>query len=333
MALTWWWTLPIAALVVLGAAAAYVTWRRRSRARLRRSGVPVAHSERLTALPTYQRLVRRYRAALVGTVVALALLGGSAAVLTARPSTVDVVQPESSKRDVVLCLDVSGSMTEVDSEIVETFSSLVEGLDGERIGLTLFDSSAVQAFPLTADYDFVQERLLEYRDSFDSFGEDGQRFWTGTDLGDGASLIGDGLASCVLAFDGGDDSTRPRSIVLATDNYVNGAALLGLDEAAELATERGVRVYAINPADHSTEGAADEIAAELRAAVESTDGAYYAADASDAVPGIVAEIDAREAGLFDGTRRLVVTDAPQAATIVALLALGAALVLLWRFRL
>jgi len=333
VALSWWWTLPIALAVVLAAGVAYVAWRRRSRARLRRSGVPVAHSERLTALPAYQRLVRRYRAALVGTVAALVVLAGSAAVLTARPSTVDVVEPESYKRDVVLCLDVSGSMTEVDSEIVETFSRVVEGLDGERIGLTLFDSSAVQAFPLTDDYDFVQERLLEYRDSFDTFGEDGQRFWTGTDLGDGASLIGDGLASCVLAFDGGDESTRPRSIVLATDNYVNGAALLTLDEATELAVDRDVRVYAINPADHGTDASPDPVAAELRDAVEATDGAYHALDATGAVPGIIDEIDAREAGLFDGTRRLVVTDAPQAATIVALFALGAALVLLWRFRL
>lgn len=332
MGLIFWW-LPLVALVVVAVAAwLYVRWRRRDRARLRRLGVPVAHGERLTALPAYQRVVRRYRAALVVVLVAMVALTGLSVLLAARVSSTDVVEPQSYKRDIMLCLDVSGSMTEVDSQIVDTFSTLSQGLDGERVGLYLFDSSAVQAFPLTDDYDFVRTQLEQYRDSFDTMGENGTRYWTGTDLGDGASLIGDGLASCVLGF-GDDDSTRPKSVVLATDNYVNGKALLTLTEAADLATERDVRVYAVNPADHATDAVADQVAAELRTAAESTDGGYYALDDSTTVPQIVDEIDAREAGLFTGARRLVVTDHPQALVIAALLVAMGGLVMLWRVRL
>jgi Ca-activated chloride channel family protein len=331
--LIWWWAL-LGAVVVAGLGAwAWVVLRRRERARLRRAGTPVAHSERLTELPVYRRLVARYRTALVGALVLAIALAGLGALLIARPGTVQVVEPPSYKRDIVLCLDVSGSMTEVDSQIVSTFADLASGLDGERIGLSLFDSSSVQAFPLTDDYDFVAEQLRQYRDSFDSAGEDGRRYWTGTDLGEGASLIGDGLASCVLSFDGGSESTRPKSIVLATDNYVNGAALLTLDDAGQLATDRGVRVYALNPADYSDDAVADEVAGELRTVAESTGGAYYALDDRATVAEIVQRIDDQEAGLFTVTRRLVVTDAPQVAVIVALLLAAASFVLLWRVRL
>jgi Ca-activated chloride channel family protein len=331
--LIWWWAL-VAALVVAGLGAwLWIVLRRRERARLRRTGTPVAHSERLTELPVYRRLVARYRVALVSTLVLVIALAGLSALLVARPGSVQVVEPPSYKRDIVLCLDVSGSMTEVDSQIVSTFAELASGLDGERIGLSLFDSSSVQAFPLTDDYDFVAEQLRQYRDSFDSAGEDGTRYWTGTDLGQGASLIGDGLASCVLSFDGGSESTRPKSIVLATDNYVNGAALLTLDDAGQLAADRGVRVYALNPADYSDDAVADEVAGELRTVAESTGGAYYALDGATTVGEIVQRIDDQEAGLFTGTRRLVVTDAPQVAVVVALLLAAASFVLLWRVRL
>ena len=339
MGLIFWWMPLLLALVCLGVTLFEVRRRRRDRDRRRRLGTPVAHGERLTRLPVYRRLVSRYRLVLVAALVGLIGLGGVAGLLASRVSSVDVVEPPSFKRDIMLCLDVSGSMTEVDSQIVETFGRLAEGLDGERIGLSLFDSSTVTAFPLTDDYDFVRTQLELYRQSFDSAGDEGTRYWSGTDLGSGASLIGDGLASCLLGFDGDGDgdadgeSTRPRSIVLATDNYVNGEALVTLPEAGELATERGVRVYAVNPADYSTDAVADEVAAELRTTVESTGGAYYALDDATSVAGIIERIDAREAGLFTGTRRLVVTDDPRGLAIAGLLAAAAALVLLWRVRL
>jgi Ca-activated chloride channel family protein len=331
--LIFWW-VPLVALVVVGVAAwLYLRWRRRERARLRRLGTPVAHSERLTGLPVYRRLVRRYRALLAVALVGVVALSGIGVLLASRVSSTEVVEPQSYKRDVILCLDVSGSMTEVDAQIVDTFAQLAQGLDGERIGLSLFDSSSVTAFPLTDDYDFVTEQLEQYRASFDSAGEDGTRYWSGTDLGQGASLIGDGLASCVLGFDGGSESTRPKSVVLATDNYVNGQALLTLQEAGDLAAERDVRVYALNPADYSTDAVADEVAGELRDVAEATGGAYYPLEASTTVADVIERIDEREAGLFTGARRLVVTDHPQGLAVAALLVALGSFVLLWRVRL
>ena len=41
-----------------------------------------------------------------------------------------VFQPELRNRDIVLCLDVSGSMTEYDAALVGVFEKLVERFDG-----------------------------------------------------------------------------------------------------------------------------------------------------------------------------------------------------------
>ncbi|GAA4666017.1 VWA domain-containing protein [Frondihabitans cladoniiphilus] len=326
--------MPLVALALaLGGAFAYVAWRRRTRDRLKRSGTPIAHSERLTALPEYRRVLRQYRALLAGVLVAAIIASGVGVLLASRLSTVSVVQPQSYKRDIMLCLDVSGSMTDVDAKIVDTFASLAKHLDGERIGLTIFDSSAVQVFPLTDDYDYVAKELTAYRNSFQSQGDSGLRYWTGTDLGQGASLIGDGLASCVTGFDGSKSSTRPRSIVFATDNYVNGSPLFTLKQAGQFATKGGIRVYGIDPVDYSSGDGLSTVALEMKQVVESTGGAFYGLTSTDTVPSIVKAIDSREAGLFTGSKRLVITDHPNVLIVVGLLAMIALFGLLWRVRL
>ncbi|ARC57166.1 hypothetical protein AS850_08770 [Frondihabitans sp. 762G35] len=333
MELTFWWMPLVAIALAVAGVVVYVTWRKRSRERSTRSGTPVAHSERLTELPEYRRVLRRYRTLLAGLLALVVVAAGGGVLLASRVSSVDVVDPQSYKRDIVLCLDVSGSMTDVDAKIVDTFATLADSLHGERIGLTIFDSSAVQVFPLTDDYGFVQTELRSYRDSFRSQGESGVRYWTGTDLGQGASLIGDGLASCVLGFDGSASSSRPRSIVLATDNYVNGSPLLTLKQAGDLATKKGVRVYAVDPVDYSVDGSLPSVATELKTVAEGTGGGFFGLTSAETIPTIVQKIDEREAGLFTGAKRLVVADHPGPLIVVSLLVVMASLGLLWRLRL
>jgi hypothetical protein len=333
MELTFWW-MPLVALACAGLGVmAWLAWRRRSRARLRRDGIPVAHSERLTALPEYRRAIRRYRVLLACVLVAVVVTSGVGVLLASRVSGVEAQTPQSYKRDIVLCLDVSGSMTDVDAKIVDTFASLAKSLHGERIGLTVFDSSAVQVFPLTDDYGYIETELTAYRNSFRSQGASGLQYWTGTDRGDGASLIGDGLASCTLSFDGDRSSTRPRSIILATDNYVNGSPIFTLQKAATLAEKQKVRVYGIDPVDYSASGGLDSVATEMKQAVDGTGGGFYGLTGSQTVTSIVQRIDAHEAGVFVGATRLVVRDHPGPLLVVALFSLLGVFGLLWRVRL
>ena len=94
-----------------------------------------------------------------------------------------------------------------------------------------------------------------------------------------------------------DSRQRSRSVVLATDNFLSGDPIFTLEQAAALATERGVRVYALNPGDFDYGPGPDQPGARLRAAAEASGGAYYALESPEAVAGIVRR------GTGDGSRR------------------------------
>jgi len=315
------------AVAVLAVAAIVVGVLRAGR-RARAAAAPartVVAAERVRALPSVARVARRRIVASAGLVVLAAGAVGAAAIVAARPMAEQVVAPETRNRDVMLCLDVSGSMTDVDAEVVELFDSLAADFEGERIGLTIFNGSPVRIFPLTDDYAFVRDQLSSMRDSFD-YVDEVPEHWIGTLNGTGASLVGDGLAACVLGFDS-PDVERSRSIILATDNEVNGAETVTLDDAAAYARSLGVRVYAIDPAD----SASDEGLA-LQAASTSTGGAYFGLHDATTVESVVAEVQAQDATALRGQATIVRVDAPGPWPLVAAVLGLAFVVVAWRVR-
>lgn len=338
-----WWLVPVA--LVIAAAAGWFALRPRPGGNGRRR--PVANADRLTALPEYQAALRRHRRWLATAALAGAALMISSVAAAARPVELTTSRPEQRNRDIMLCLDASGSMSSADSAVVDVFARLAKEFDGERIGLTVFDSTAVQVFPLTDDYEYVEEQLALARDAFD--GEPGSAgFLDGTWGGRGSSLIGDGLASCVNGLPAGKPGTdsgpqtgtdsadsgrqRPRSVVLATDNYLSGDPIFTLEQAGALAEERGVKVYALNPGDLDYGTGPGQPGARLRAVAEAGGGAYYALDSPDAVPGIVRTVQETEAATLQGAARAVISDRPELPLALALLS-GLVLVgASWRLR-
>ncbi len=318
MELMFWWLIPLALLVA--AVALWRAFRRNPQANARRR--PVAHADRLTALPEYQAALRRHRRWLAVAALAAGTLLVSAVAAAARPVELTTIRPEQRNRDIMLCLDSSGSMSSADAAVVEVFGVLAKEFDGERIGLTIFDSSAVQVFPLTDDYEYVQEQLKFAKAAFD--GDPGSAgFLDGTWNGRGSSLIGDGLASCVNGFPdaggAGAARQRSRSVVLATDNYLSGDPIFTLEQAGALAQERGVRVYALNPGDFDYGPGPGQPGARLRTTAEASGGAYYPLDTPDAVADIVRRVQDTEAAAMQGAPRAVVSDVPGVPLTVALL--------------
>ena len=52
----------------------------------------------------------------------------------------------SASRDIVLCLDVSGSALSYDRQIIAAYSQIARNLNGERIGLSTFNSTSKTVF-------------------------------------------------------------------------------------------------------------------------------------------------------------------------------------------
>lgn len=300
---------------------------RRSRTTVSEAATLVSRAERLRFLPAFRARVNQRRA-LLGGVLAVGvvgmLLGG---VVAARPMAAQTVQPVNNSRDIMLCLDVSGSMSDVTVEVIDVFLDLLQGFEGERIGMTIFNSSPVQVFPLTDDYVFVSEHLSSLRRSFD-YEDETPEHWVGTLNGPGASLIGDGLGACVMRFDH-HDLERSRSIILATDNELAGASILTLEEAAQFARTRSIRVFALNP----VYGKDAAVSAELSEAALVTGGRSYALRDTTTVTDIITEIQRQEASALERQAQVLWVDSPNAAIAVMLVAVLAFGVLLWRVRL
>lgn len=317
-ALVWPW-LTVAALLVVALAAGWA-WRRR------RPGAEevrwVAHTGYLDNVPEVRRALAGYAAVRGAGVVALVLAVAAAAVLAGRPVVRDVSTERLGTRDIVLCLDVSGSMVPFDSAIVRTFDELVAGFSGERIALSVFNSTSRTVFPLTDDYTLVAEELETAARalSFDveAFDPGDARTWDGideflafvagtTNVAGESSLIGDGLASCALLFDEGA-TERSRSIILATDNDVLGDPIYSLAQAVDVVRERGVDLYGLYGGEPSLRGSQQN--EEFRRAVEAADGQYWLAQDPSAVAAILDDVTRRQAVALEDETVVRATDDP-----------------------
>ncbi|PFG34997.1 vWA domain-containing protein [Sanguibacter antarcticus] len=335
------WPWLVAVVLVVVAAAALVAWYTARHPRSARSeeAVWVANSEYLQQIPELRAWVRRYRALQWLGVTGLLVATVGTAVIAARPADVSVVNQKLGTRDIVLCLDVSGSMLEYDKEMVEVFSGLVESFEGERIALSIFNSTSRTVFPLTDDYTLVQDQLVEATAALDpvvTYTDDAEAldrymlFTAGTTgTTDGSSLIGDGLASCVLQFDEAE-TERSRSIILATDNDLMGAPIYSLQESVDLAASRGISLNGLYGA--SDWGGSENLEREYREAIEGAGGMYFYSDDAEAVETMVRDVQAQQAVDLDASPEVTSADKAGPWFLWAVLGVTLLVVVQWRLR-
>ena len=79
--------------------------------------------------------------------------------LAARPARVDRTLEQGHNRDIVLCLDVSGSTLPYDRQVIASYLDLVRNFRGERMALSIFNSTSRTVFPLTDDYVMITAEL------------------------------------------------------------------------------------------------------------------------------------------------------------------------------
>ena len=315
-----WWLIPVVLAVV--AVATVVGWMLARRAGVR-SGKKgwVANTGYLRGLPKYQALVRRTRASLAIAFVCFLIAVIATSVSAGAPVDRYVKHDKSASRDIVLCLDSSGSMLPYDSKIGGAFRQIISHFEGERISLQLWDAYSMTMFPLTDDYDMATDVLQDMSDTIDTgLIQVGGKISGTRELfeylepvldenQEVSSLVGDGLASCIMGFDH-NDKQRSRTILLATDNEVYGSGVYDLSEAIEFAKSQGVTVTALYPG--SDTGLSSE-AIQLRDEVRKTGGDFYDASSPSAVDSVVRQIEAEQKEELDSAGKMIETDRPGAA--------------------
>ncbi|UMG93448.1 VWA domain-containing protein [Nocardioides sp. TF02-7] len=323
------WPWLVVALGVL-VAVLLLVWLRVWWRRPPRSAAYVAHATRLRRLPRYRALVRR-RALLGGLGSAAALVACAGAILLGgRLQQAQTLERDDVARDIMLCLDASGSTAPWNVDVVQELRDIVEDLEGERIGLTVWNNAAITKFPLTDDYEFVLEQLEQAELAFSGWTdylatEEYYAYTAGTFVSEfdrQSSLVGDGLVSCVQRFDRPDED-RGRALVLATDGEQRGRGVFSIEEAGAYADDQGVVVHTIaNPGEPAEDGDLDE----LRAAARATGGTYALLGSDGTAEEVVDSIDDLRAARIERPPLRQVVDRNGPGTVVAGIGVGLLLV-------
>jgi Ca-activated chloride channel family protein len=151
----------------------------------------------------------------------------------ARPQTrFDETQTEGEGIDIILCIDVSGSMTAQDfqpnrmeaaKKVAEDF---VDHRPSDRIGVVIFAGESFTQCPLTTDHYVLKSQIAQIRNGL---------------LEDGTA-IGSGLATSVDRLR--SSKAKSKIIILLTDGINNGG-LIDPNTAKEIAKTFHIKVYTI----------------------------------------------------------------------------------------
>ena len=233
--------------------------------------------------------------------LALVLAGLAWAMLVAaaaRPVWVgDTVALPVSGRDLMLAVDLSGSMQEQDfilnGQVVDrlTATKAVAGeflrkRTGDRIGMVLFGDQAYLQVPLTFDHQTVQQLLNE-----SAIGLAGER-----------TAIGDAIGLALKRLQ--DSPEKNRVLILMTDG-ANTAGSVSPLEAAEMAASVGLKIYTVGIGSESDQMRsvfgfqlmnpnADLDEKTLKSIAASTGGMYFRARDTEEFQKIYAELDRLE---------------------------------------
>lgn len=135
--------------------------------------------------------------------------------------------------DIMLCMDISGSMNANDFQPTRLEASkrvaadFVQARPGDRIGVTIFSIVSYTLCPVTTDHNIVLQQLSSIRSGY---------------LEEEGTAIGSGLATSVDGLRRSD--AKSKIVILLTDG-VNIGGTISPDIATNLAKTYGIKVYTI----------------------------------------------------------------------------------------
>lgn len=284
--LEWWWALLLLPLPVL----------------MRRWLRPAERAETAISVPLLDRYDidhgARGKSFLPFAGVALWLFWLALLIAASRPFWLDEpVTRSQSGRDLMLAVDISGSMSETDMTIDGRGASRIDVLKvvvdkfierrrGDRIGLILFGSDAYNFVPLTFDLETLKDLLLD----------------VSTGLAGRHTAIGDAIGIAIKSMQ--EQDAEHRVLILVTD----GSNTAGFDNpvlAAAAAAHQGLTIYTIGVGS-TREALARTYGAQnvpvgialnepvLRRIAALTGGRYFRATSSDRLEQIYQSLDRLE---------------------------------------
>ncbi|MBQ4583724.1 MAG: VWA domain-containing protein [Bacilli bacterium] len=288
-----------------------------------KTGKKIANTKFVKENKQFKKIAKKYKLfnyMITGLFILTILLG---LVLLSRPTSIKKVKENEYTRDIFLCMDVSMSVVELNGKIVDNLKETVKNLNGERFGISIFNTSSVTLVPLTNDYEYILAILDKISVSIEanlnadySSLTEADYIMAGTLEGNeqyGSSLVGDGLASCVNSFpDLKNDQGRTRIVIFTTDNDVAGTPVFSLEEAGNFAKKNNVLVYGV-----ATQNITSTNLSLFEKSMNITGGKLYH-EASDNVDNIVKDIEKTSKSKIEGTERTIKTDIPSIPFILLL---------------
>jgi Ca-activated chloride channel family protein len=202
------------------------------------------------------------------------------------------VTRQSSGRDLMLALDLSGSMDTQDfaapdgtrtSRVVAAQAVLRDFIarrKGDRMGLIVFGSAAFVLAPFTDDQDTVLALLAE----------------AAPRIAGPQTMIGEAIGLAAQSFE--KAAAKGRLLVLLTDGNDTGSKVPPL-RAAQIAAGLGIRIYTVSMGDPQAVGEVALDIPALEAVSAATGGQHFHATDAASLEGIYAQIDRIEPQVFD----------------------------------
>ena len=219
-----------------------------------------------------------------------------------RPQSTDSFKQSSVEgTDIVLAFDISGSMSSTDfnpnrfiaaKEVAKRF---INARENDNMGLVIFAGESLSLMPLTTDRAALLATLENVQMG---------------DLSDGTA-IGDGLSSAINRLATGQ--AKSKSIILLTDG-TNNAGDVAPSTAAEIAAQKGIRIYTIGVGTDGTISITDPFGfpstsmetkideESLKSIASATGGKYFRATSNRMLSDVFEEIDKLEKTRLDVTR-------------------------------
>ncbi|WP_146345298.1 VWA domain-containing protein [Phaeobacter marinintestinus] len=233
----------------------------------------------------------------------------------ARPERLgDPIVIETAARDVVLALDISGSMDQRDFKgadgenhqrldaVKHVMRQFIADRDGDRMALIVFGTRA-----------FVQAPFTEDLQSLDGFLDQTEVGMAGPN-----TALGDAIGLAIRTFDSSE--VDQRLMILLSDGADTSSRVTPVN-AASIAKDKGVTIYTIGVGDPDASGE-DKVDLEtLKDIADRTGGSFFFADEEQALTEVYARID-------EQNPRQVETTSYRPAESLTFIPLAVALILL-----